>query len=145
MRCKAFGGGLDDYIEGNDGRDILVGDFAFYDTSSTSRYPKLLLTINCSFGGEDTLYGGNGLVDYIVGGSGDDIIQADSSLSTNSSNLDVVFGDHAEILFYEDETHRLQQALTTDPGCGPGNDIITLGPGDDLVRFHYEIPSFANK
>ena len=61
---KAFGGDLHDYIEGNDGKDVIIGDFAFYDTWADSSYPKLLLTINCSLGGTDSLHGGNGDVDY---------------------------------------------------------------------------------
>ena len=85
-------------------------------------------------GGTDTLHGGEGDVDYIVGGSFNDVVYADDSNSTNIANSDVVFGDHAEILFYEDESHKLQQAITIDVNCSnDGNDAIILGPGDDLV------------
>ena len=130
---KAFGGDFDDYIEGNDGNDIIVGDFASYDTWESS-YPKHLLTINCSLGGNDTLHGGDGDIDLIVGGSWNDKIFADDSLSTNIDSSDVVFGDQAEVFFYGDESHRLQNATTADAGCTDGgSDRITLGPGDDLV------------
>ena len=60
---------LHDYIEGNEGNDIIIGDFAFYDTWGISSYPKLLLTMNCNIGGTDTLHGGDGDIDYLVGGS----------------------------------------------------------------------------
>ena len=134
--CKAFGGDLDDYIEGNDGKDIIVGDFAFYDTWSNSTFPELILTINCSIGGADTLYGGEGQVDYIVGGTLNDTIYADDHSSTDSHNSDVVFGDHAEIMFYMDESHKLKQAITIDSECdSSGSDFIALGPADDLVSY----------
>ena len=73
-------------------------------------------------------------MDYLVGGSFDDTINADDSNSTNDGNSDVVFGDHAKILFYEDISHKLQEAITRDEECeSGGSDVITLGPGDDLV------------
>ena len=130
---KAFGGDDDDYIEGNDGRDIIMGDFGFYDTWSFSGNPKLLVSINCTYGGEDALYGGDGDVDYIVGGRSDDTIYGDDTSSTNNENLDLVFGDHAQIMFYEEQSHKLAHAVTTNAGCNGGNDDIWLGPGDDLV------------
>ena len=110
-----------------------MGDFGLYDSWIGSRYPRYISTINCSLGGDDSLYGGEGAVDYIVGGSLNDKIFADDMLSTNGSNVDIVFGDHAYIMFYEDESHRLQEAVTIDVECNGGNDEITLGPGDDLV------------
>ena len=43
----------------------------------------------------------------------------------------LVFGDHAEIMFYEDE---LQQAIAIDGEYSSGgSDTTTLGLGDDLV------------
>ena len=39
-----------------------------------------------------------------------------------------------EIIFYADESHKLQQAITIDGECNnDGSDIISLGAGDDLV------------
>ena len=105
------------------------------------------MTIDCSVGGYDTLHGGEGDVDYIVGGSFDDAIYGDHNASTNIANSDVVFGDHAEIVFYANETHKLQHAITIDGNCSGGSDIITLGPGDDLVSLldycYGSIESFA--
>ena len=79
------------------------------------------------------MHGEDGNVDYMIGGSLYDTIFADESVSTNSSNLDTVFGDHAEMVFYWNESHKLQQAVTTDAGCNGGSALITLGPGDDWV------------
>ena len=134
LRQKAFGGDLDDYIEGNDGRDILVGDMALYETWPNSRLPKRISTIDCDVGGSDDLYGGEGDVDYIVGGSSNDTIFADDSTYTDNSTLGIVFGDHAEIMFYENHSHRLDQAIAINADCeSGGSDIIILGPGDDWV------------
>ena len=133
---KAFGGDFDDFIKGNDGKDIVVGDFAFYNTSAAMGYPEVLRSINCDVGGADTLLGGDGEMDYIVAGRFNDTVFADDSSSTNSANSDVVFGDHGEIMFYDDESHKLQQAITTDVDCDSGgSDVITLGPGNDLVSW----------
>ena len=81
------------------------------------------------------MYGGDGDVDFIIGGSSDDMIYADNSSSTNNGNRDIVFGDHGEIVFYDDESHKVEQATTIDAGCNGGSDVITLGSGDDLVSF----------
>ena len=73
-------------------------------------------------------------MDCTVGGGFNDMIHADDSNSTNIANSDAVFGDHAETLFHEDESHELQQAIAIDVNCsGGGNDTVILGPGDDLV------------
>ena len=97
-------------------------------------------------GGNDTLHGGDGDLDLLVGGSWNDKIFADDSLSTNVDSSDVVFGDQAELFFYGDESHKLQNATATDAGCfGGGTDIITLGPGDDLVSFYSSRPNVMKK
>ena len=46
-----------------------MGDLALYETWPDTRLPKLISTIDCDVGGNDILYGGDGDVDYIVGGS----------------------------------------------------------------------------
>ena len=68
-------------------------------------------------------------MDYIVGCSFNNTVYADDMYSTNGSNLYIVFGDHAEIMFYEDESYKLKQAITIDAECNGCNDIITLGLG----------------
>jgi Ca2+-binding RTX toxin-like protein len=104
---------------------IQFGDSAnivyYLDSSS----PKLLTTINCSDGGADTLTGGSGVVDYIVGGGYNDHIEG-------NDGMDLVFGDHARIDLFV-ESHKLKYATTTNTGCTGGDDTITLGEGDDIV------------
>ena len=71
---------------------------------------------------------------HFVGSSFNDTIHADDSNSTNNANSDVVFGDHAETMFYEEESHKLQQAITVDGECNNGGgDLITSGPGEFLM------------
>ena len=87
-----------------------------------------MLSINCSFGGNDELFGGPGEVDYIIGGSFDDLIDG-------GDGMDLAFGDHASITLSVSVSHMLKHAITTDANCTGGGDNITLGSGDDLVRF----------
>jgi hypothetical protein len=84
-----------------------------------------LTTINCSDGGADTITGGSGIVNYIVGGGYNDHIEG-------NDGMDLVFGDHAHVDLF-DESHKLKYATTTDAGCTGGDDTITLGEGDDIV------------
>ena len=63
------------------------------------------------------------------------MIYADNSSVNSGGNRDIVFGDHAEIMFDEDVSHKLEQAATIDAGCNGGSDVITLGAGDDMVCF----------
>ena len=88
--------------------------------------PKLITSIDCLEGGDDTLYGGNGDVDYIIGGAHNDTIQG-------NDGMDLVFGDHALIELYENESHKLRFAKTILEFCAGGDDHITLGPGDDMA------------
>ncbi len=67
-----------------------------YFLGSTS--PKLASTIDCSHGANDTLSGGSGIVDYIVGGAYSDSLHGDEG-------MDLVFGDHAEIHFFAAASH----------------------------------------
>ena len=47
--------------------------------------------------------------------------------------MDLVFGDHGEIVLSRDNPYKLVYASTTDAGCTPGVDNITLGQGDDMA------------
>ena len=129
-----FGGGLDgDTIWGNAGRDLIVGDFAvikFYssvpnDTDPLIPYPRSIDTLTCDDGGEDFLYGGDG-VDYIIAGALDDTVDS-------GAGMDLVFGDHGYILLSEDTPYKLVFANSTDISCKPGVDFITLGEGHDIA------------
>ncbi len=89
-------------------------------------YPTSLSTLGCDHGGNDELSGGEGTVNYIVGGSFNDTIQG-------SSAMDLAFGDHASISLYADSSHKLQIAETAEAACAGGLDEIYLGAGDDIV------------
>jgi Ca2+-binding RTX toxin-like protein len=97
-----------------------------YYAESTS--PKHLLSISCCLGGNDKIYGGAGDVDYLIGGGFNDTIEG-------NDGMDLVFGDHAFLTFYETESHRLRYATTTNHSCSGGDDTINLGAGD--VRSSY--------
>jgi len=87
--------------------------------------PKLLTTLNCSDGAPDRLYGGSGVVDYIVGGAYNDYIEG-------NEGMDLVFGDHAKIDLFA-LSHKVRHAETIDFGCTGGDDTIYLGAADDIV------------
>lgn len=89
-------------------------------------FPTTLSTLGCDMGGDDNLFGGEGVVNYIVGGSYNDTIYG-------SSAMDLVFGDHAIIVLYGDTSHKLKMAQTTNATCGGGSDAMFLGEGDDIV------------
>ena len=93
----------------------------FIETTS----PKIAKTINCIDGWNDTLFGGPGAVDYLFGGGYNDTIEG-------NEGMDLVFGDHGSVSFYE-ESHKLLFSKTSDNYCRGGDDLIRLGDGDDLV------------
>lgn len=111
--------------EGFSNSEFQIGDSAevYYHQDSTS--PKEVVSINCTLGGADELYGRGGLVDYLIGGSFDDYLEG-------NDGPDLVFGDHARITFFE-TSHQLRFATTTHPGCAGGMDTIDLGSGDDIA------------
>ena len=81
------------------------------------------LSVSCDLGGKDVLYGGSGVVDYLIGGGFNDTIEG-------QNGMDLVFGDHAHLTFYKAESHRLRFATTTNHSCSGGYDTIDLGSGD---------------
>ena len=99
------------------------GDSAkvYYHDYSTS--PKEAISTSCELSGKDTLYGRAGLVDYLIGGGFDDTIEG-------NDGMDLVFGDHAYLTFYNHESHKLKFATTTNHSCSGGDDLIDLGSGD---------------
>ena len=101
----------------------------FIETTS----PKIANTISCLNGWNDQLFGGPGTVDFIFGGGYNDTIEG-------NEGMDLVFGDHASVSFFE-ESHKLLYAKTTDTSCRGGYDFIQLGDGDDLVSPY---PSFGS-
>jgi len=87
--------------------------------------PKLLVTLNCTDGAPDRLYGGPGAADYIIGGAYNDYIEG-------NDGMDLVFGDHAKIDLFP-TSHKLLYAQTVDFECTGGDDTIYLGSADDIV------------
>jgi len=143
----AIGGASDDKLYGDDGRDILVGDSAemFFHSSILNRtgkpaekgyfwnVPKSVTTISCEYSGNDTIFGGDGAVDYIIGGGNDDFIYG-------NAGPDLVIGDHGNILFYDDEefggdetAYKLLFATAIEANCTGGSDYIELGNGNDIA------------
>jgi Ca2+-binding RTX toxin-like protein len=73
----AIGGTGDDWIWGENGTDVVVGDSAeitFYENTPVAagslfwNVPKMITSSGCEFSGGDQLFGGDGDVDYIIGG-----------------------------------------------------------------------------
>lgn len=62
-------------------------------------------------------------MDYLIGGGFKDTIEG-------QNGMDLAFGDHAKLAFYEAESHKLRFATTTNPSCAGGDDTINLGAGD---------------
>jgi Ca2+-binding RTX toxin-like protein len=92
-----------------------------------SNFPKQALSLDCCRGDNDTIFGGDGEVDYLVGGGMHDVILGEEG-------PDLVFGDHALIIFDVDVSHKLKYARTTNHSCAGGNDTIFLGGGDVSER-----------
>ena len=63
---------------------------------------------------------------FSISGGFDDYVEGDDG-------MDLVFGDHGEIILSKDNPYKLVYATTTDASCTPGADNITLGKGDDLA------------
>lgn len=88
------------------------------------------MSIDCCLGDDDTIFGGDGEVDYLVGGALNDAIKGEDG-------PDLVFGDHAFITFDKNESHKLRYARTTNHSCSGGNDIMDLGVGDVSHKKRY--------
>lgn len=102
------------------------GDSAIVSYFPETTFPQQLLSVNCSLGGSDLIYGGKD-VDYIVGGTANDALHG-------NEGMDLVFGDHARIACSNTLSHKLQYATTTDHDCAGGDDTIFLGDGDVSSR-----------
>mmetsp|Transcript_18680 Transcript_18680/g.28384 ORF Transcript_18680/g.28384 Transcript_18680/m.28384 type:complete len:741 (-) Transcript_18680:1050-3272(-) len=120
-----IGGSNDDEVRSGNGRDILAGDSIFILFHSLSETPYRITSLSCD-GGDDRLFGGAGEVDYLIGGSYNDVIDGENG-------PDLVFGDHAEIVLDATIAYKLVYAETIMAQCTGGNDNITLGDGDDIA------------
>lgn len=95
-----------------------------------------MVSIDCEEGGDDVIYAGLGMVDYVIGGAFSDTIWGNSSTANGTDGIDVVFGDHALIEFAnpgESEPFTLLKASTIYASCTNGPDYIYLSDGDDLA------------
>jgi Ca2+-binding RTX toxin-like protein len=120
-----IGGAFNDTITSGDGRDILVGDSVSITFHDSTEYPHTITSLSCD-GGDDTLFGGGGSVDYLIGGAYNDTIYGEGG-------PDLAFGDHAEITLNEIESHKLVYAETIQAECTGGDDLLIMGDGDDIV------------
>ncbi len=128
----AFGMGGRDYIEGNEGNDVILGGMN-YDT-----------TDEITAQDQDFLIGGSGR-DILVGGVGNDVIHCgdlnDHLLAEN--NTGETFGDWANGGAHNDEVYGsaandlLQGGGGADWIAGGAGDDIILGDGDYLQRTIY--------
>lgn len=135
-RDVGIGGMLNDTIDGGHGSDIVIGDSVRITYYADSSSPEVIASIDCFFGGFDTLIGGPGEVDYIIGGGFADEIWGNSTHSDDGQDTDgsdLVFGDHAKILLLEEPPLKLIQGETIFANCTGGDDTIILGPGDDVA------------
>ena len=117
-------GGFDDYVEGNEGKDLVFGDHAFIELDEITPYMLKYATTtntNCT-PGNDTIYLGSGDDLAFGGGSGDIIFGEDGQ--------DIVLGDFG-LYDTRQNTSEYVRVISTDTESG-GDDNITLGSGDDV-------------
>ena len=134
----AIGGYGYDTITGYNGTNILVGDSALIlfhkeslvddagtDDENFWSAPMSVESIDCEYGNEDLILGGNG-TDYIIGGAlGDEVY--------GYGGADLVMGDHGKIVLYERPPYKLLNATTLNASCSPGQDKLYLGDGADIA------------
>jgi Ca2+-binding RTX toxin-like protein len=109
----------------DDDRDFIIGDngFAEFDNAGGSSLLRLIST-DPGNGGDDLIFADEGS-DVVLGGDGNDDIDAGEA-----DFRDIVIGDNGEAQF--DELERLERIETTALTLG-GNDDILVGDGDDVV------------
>ncbi|MGL5197096.1 MAG: proprotein convertase P-domain-containing protein, partial [Chroococcales cyanobacterium] len=123
-------GGLDatglggDYISGNDGDDIILGDNAWIHRNADLEIERIE-TIFPEFGGDDVIFGNDG-GDIIIGGFGQDTLDG-------AEGPDIILGDNG-LLDYtlDDNLATLNLVTVTDPTLGDA-DVIYGGDGNDLI------------
>ena len=103
-------------------------------TDGVARLVGLVVGIDPTIGGGDTIKDGTG-ADVIVGGNGNDTITAnigETAVVTDGS--DVVLGDTGFVDFAiaDHDPTTVDRVWTTDPGTG-GTDQITTGNSSDVV------------
>ena len=103
------------------------GDF----TDGVVRDPSRLFTVDPTVVGDDRIQALNGF-DIVFGGGGGDIVDAFGSDTAG----DILFGDHGEIVFGENDT-LIQTTDSSGSGDeiigGRGTSIVIGGDGDDVI------------
>ena len=116
-----FGGAMNDVINVNNGRNIVVGDSA-QATFDSSGAIRTLQTIAPTIGGNDRVTSGTGN-DIVFGGVSNDNLNA-------SDGNNVLVGDNASATF---DALGAIRTLTTTDSMAAGLDWITTGTGRDAI------------
>jgi Ca2+-binding RTX toxin-like protein len=116
-----FGGVGNDTMKVSNGNNIVVGDNASAKFNSSGGIVSLTTT-----------YSGNGGLDTITSGTGNDVVFGGSSNDSIavSNGRNIVAGDNAQATF--DASGQIRTISTIVPAVG-GNDTITSGLHDDLL------------
>ncbi len=120
---QIIAGFANDRIQGNEGTDVIIGDNGRI--LSPNGVIARLETINPLDGGSDTI-SGQEAADYILGGSGDDTIDAGSDVAH-----DIILGDNG-LIVRNDGSAQANDIFSTDVQVG-GDDLILAGAGQDIV------------
>jgi len=130
-----FGGLGADTISGDAGDDLILGDLGSVTDENgdemTRRAGLLTRAISAAVGDGDIITGGEGN-DVIIGAGGADEIG-------NDSGNDLIFGDHAEVMF---AAGMLVGAISRHSNHGEddtivltgGNNVVLGGSGADIIR-----------
>ncbi len=130
-----FGGVGADQITTGAGADFILGDdgYGTFTYAGGARAPNRVLSIDPTFGGNDTIHSGSGN-DLIFGETGNDLIYGEGG-------NDIIFGDFAS---YDASRVANARALSIFTGVadgggndeihgGNGNSYMVGGQGDDLI------------
>ncbi|BAU09732.1 GLUG domain-containing protein [Leptolyngbya sp. NIES-3755] len=124
-------GAGNDRVTGDAGNDVLAGDNAQI-TLETGKI-RLLTSTSPELGGDDTIFGGDG-VDLILGGFAQDSLYGDAGddrILGDNGRFDFAFAGDQRVAA-DSDLSTLDIITTTDPNLG-GNDIIYGGTGEDQL------------
>ncbi|RRH73849.1 calcium-binding protein [Falsigemmobacter faecalis] len=117
-----IGGGRDETIRDLHGNNIVLGDFGIVIGTRLNEGITSFETRTDAMGGHDTITTGGGN-DLIIGGTGNDSI-------TSGEGDDAVIGDDG-VIWLLGETDGSVTAILTGTGTATGNDVISLGSGNN--------------
>ncbi|HYW20936.1 MAG TPA: DUF4347 domain-containing protein [Nodularia sp. (in: cyanobacteria)] len=119
-----IGGSLGDNIQGNTGKDILLGDHGRIQRNAADVVERIT-TILENNGGNDTI-SGNEDADIALGGIGDDTITGGDDVAD-----DILLGDNGTVV-RNDGSVDANDIFSQSPEFG-GVDTITGGAGNDII------------